>query len=131
VRPAPRRVLAALIALAAAQAVGAAGVLLAEDRRATRQDLLGMAVMLLSGGVVLLAAIHLPVLAYLNRAGRLASPARGALLAVTVLNLPIYIGLALARRAGGLFAGTSEAVIIGVAFGVLALVFGWGIARQG
>ena len=125
-----RRLLAALAALAAAQVAGAAGVLLTEGSRTSRQDVLGMSVVLLLGGCVLLAAIHLPALAYLDRAGRVASPARGALLAATVFNLPVYLWLALALRAGGMFA-PSEAVVIGVAFGVLALVFGWGTAGRG
>jgi hypothetical protein len=76
-------------------------------------------------GALLVGAAYWPVLAGLRRRGVALTPGRAALVAALGLNAPAYAALAILGRSRTLFAG-GEALLIGLGFALMGLVFGAG-----
>jgi hypothetical protein len=91
-------------------------------------DAVGFVFSTAATGVVLVAALHWPVLAALRRRGVTLTPGSAGMIAAAGINAPIYAILASIGRKPALFAG-GEAMLLALGFAAAGLVFGAGYAK--
>jgi hypothetical protein len=125
--------LAALIGIALSIAVVVLGSTIFFNDAASGADLMGFVTVIGIGGALLTLLVYAPVLHFSRAFLRARSVAFGAFWGAFVLNLPVFIIIAIGMTRGGVY-GPGEGPLIGLAFavlgGIVAGAYSWHLRRR-